>query len=295
MKRTVIFAHYDKDNIIDNYVIEYLRQLKKVSSEIIFVSDCELSSQELKKISLITSKNIVGRHGEYDFGSWKRGLNHVGDADQLVLCNDSCYLIDNISPIFKQKTDFFGLVTNTNDYPPHLQSFFLVFNKKVFTNSKFKQFFDNVAKLESKQKIIETYEVKLTEYLMKAGYSYSSLINKVYKNNPTLSEEYFTELRPLFPLLKTDLLKSNPSKIFDLNKKWKKGLDKKTITTIENHITRMIGDERKHWNYSYLNHILTRKSKTIFGKILELFVSVRRKEEKIIVRVLKLLTIKFKN
>ena len=38
MKRVVIFAHYDKDNIVDDYVIYYLKALKEVASEIIFVS-----------------------------------------------------------------------------------------------------------------------------------------------------------------------------------------------------------------------------------------------------------------
>ncbi|MFM7702988.1 MAG: sugar nucleotide-binding protein, partial [Alphaproteobacteria bacterium] len=34
-----IFAHYDKDQIIDDYVIFYLENLRKISDYIIFVSD----------------------------------------------------------------------------------------------------------------------------------------------------------------------------------------------------------------------------------------------------------------
>ena len=42
MKRLAIFAHYDKDNIIDDYVIYYLKELKKSFETIIFVSYTDL-------------------------------------------------------------------------------------------------------------------------------------------------------------------------------------------------------------------------------------------------------------
>ena len=37
-----VFAHFDKDNLIDDYVVEYLQELKKVAEKIIFVSDCNI-------------------------------------------------------------------------------------------------------------------------------------------------------------------------------------------------------------------------------------------------------------
>ena len=43
----VIFAHYDKNNCIDDYVIYYLEQLKLISKYIIFVSDSDLNKEEL--------------------------------------------------------------------------------------------------------------------------------------------------------------------------------------------------------------------------------------------------------
>ncbi len=73
MKRVTIFAHYDKQNIVDPYVITYLTELKKYS-EIIFVSDCNLKEQEIKKIENLCFDNIYKKHGEYDFGSYKFGF-----------------------------------------------------------------------------------------------------------------------------------------------------------------------------------------------------------------------------
>ena len=34
MKRVAVFAHYDKDSIIDDYVIYYVENLKKVDSSL---------------------------------------------------------------------------------------------------------------------------------------------------------------------------------------------------------------------------------------------------------------------
>ena len=50
MKRVCIFAHYDRDDIVDDYVIYYLKALQKICATIIFVSDCNLSKEEIKKI-----------------------------------------------------------------------------------------------------------------------------------------------------------------------------------------------------------------------------------------------------
>ena len=53
MKRLCVFAHWDRDNIIDDYVIYYLKALKQVVSTLVFVSDCDLPSEELEKLELL--------------------------------------------------------------------------------------------------------------------------------------------------------------------------------------------------------------------------------------------------
>ena len=96
MKRLAIFAGYDKYNIIDDYVLFYLKELKKIS-DIIYIADCEMPETELNKIKDYTIKAISEKHREYDFGSYKRGYiyakenNILENYDYLILCNDSVY------------------------------------------------------------------------------------------------------------------------------------------------------------------------------------------------------------
>ena len=79
MRRAAVFAHYDKDNIIDDYVIYYLKALKELAHEIVFVSCKNLSDTEKSKLGGIADFIIAENHDEYDFGSYKRGYLYLKD------------------------------------------------------------------------------------------------------------------------------------------------------------------------------------------------------------------------
>lgn len=190
MNKITIFAHYDKNNKIEDYVIYYLEGLKKVSKDIVFVSDSNIDDDELKKLNNITIKNIIGSHGEYDFGSYKRGFTYLFENkllenyDELIFVNDSCYgplfSLENIwEEMSKKECDFWGITANPNgigivdltkkkfkltkDY--HIQTYFLCLKKQVFQNKKFQEFIENIKKENSKEEIIINYEIGLTKLL----------------------------------------------------------------------------------------------------------------------------------
>jgi hypothetical protein len=182
-KRIVIFAHFDKHNIIDPYVIECLEELKNYS-EIIFVSDGNLATSETAKIKDLCFDFISEKHGEYDFGSYKRGFQLIQlkypqklqEIDELLFVNDSCYLIGDLKKIFidmakKQDCDFWGL---TDDYDHFQQnniyyigSFFLSFRKSVFLEKFFTNFLLSVEKLPNHNAIVYQYEIGMSKMLQK--------------------------------------------------------------------------------------------------------------------------------
>ena len=71
-KNLAIFASYDSEQIVHEYVLTYLRELSKVA-DIIFVSDNSLSLTEQGKLTPYTLQCICYHHGMYDFGSYKLG------------------------------------------------------------------------------------------------------------------------------------------------------------------------------------------------------------------------------
>ena len=200
MKRAVIFAHYDKDNIIDDYVIYYLKELKKIAETIVFVSCCNLCNNQVEKVKTITSDIIAQKHDEYDFGSYKRGFlylkDRLDDFDELIFANDSCYgplyPLENIfEKMENQALDFWGITKNNFGYKknikhcfvkrPHIQSYFIVFKKNIFTKDFFAEFIKSIKHQDSKKQIISNYEIGLTELLVNKGFKYKTFIN-AYEN-----------------------------------------------------------------------------------------------------------------
>ncbi len=53
VKRVAVFAAFDANGKIHRYVQTYLKELKKFAQKIIFVSDNDISAEELKKIDPI--------------------------------------------------------------------------------------------------------------------------------------------------------------------------------------------------------------------------------------------------
>ena len=179
-KRLAIFASFNKDGLIADYVIYYLQGLKKVVDGIIFVTDNPILPLELEKIKDLVIYAQCERHEEYDFGSYKRGYlwaqekGLLDDADELVLCNDSCY-----GPVYpfehmfeemrKRKCDFWGVISNT-DFKFHLQSYFYVFNKAIIKSEVVLKFLKKVKKEKSFWDVVYKYEFELTDCLLQQGF-----------------------------------------------------------------------------------------------------------------------------
>lgn len=242
MKRIAIFAHYSKDNKIDDYVIFYLKELKKVAESIIFVSDSNIEEKELDKIKEYTIKSIAKHHGEYDFGSYKRGFiyalenNLLSDYDELIFANDSCY-----APLFPfnemfnvmsyKKLDFWGVTKGGPNRHcsvlPHIQGYFIVFKNTVFSSSFFKDFIYAIKKEENKHQIVLKYEIGLTTFLEEHNFSWDvySEISKMIecafllKYKQLITQEHFPflkrslvllrEQKTNYPFMLKKLIKSN--------------------------------------------------------------------------------------
>jgi len=130
-KRITLFAAYDVDGIIDEYVILYIKELSKYS-DVYFLSDTIVLQKELDKLSPYTKGAWAYRHGEYDFGSYKRlAQKHVGwetieKYDELIFANDSSYLIDSLDKVFSKmsckKTSFWGMQTTKGRYGTRMKA-----------------------------------------------------------------------------------------------------------------------------------------------------------------------------
>ncbi len=186
-KRYVIFAGYNPKGIIAPYVITYLEGLTEISDGIIYITDSPLLEEELKKVAhLPIIYHYHARHNEYDWGSYKRGYLYLKGkrmlkhTKQLIFANDSCIApLTSFKPMFEEmskvKADFWG---NTLGRPlyPHVQSYFLVFNRKTFTSETFDKLLTSVTHQKQKEDYVYKYEILLSARLRNEGFTTASFI-----------------------------------------------------------------------------------------------------------------------
>ena len=180
---------FTKDGLVSNNTLDYLKSLREYCDVIVYVADSKALPLTVEKLKKLCDCVIVKRHKEYDFGSYKRGYQYLSDShllekiDSLLICNDSVDFVGNsedLKEIFtKAKADDayalcmatygFGKKIKKHRYEwaknPHLQSYFMVLDKKVFTAEYFKKFMSGIKRIKSKTEIIKKYEMGLSEML----------------------------------------------------------------------------------------------------------------------------------
>ena len=117
MRRVCLFAAYDPDGVVDDYVIDYVRELARFA-DVYYLADCAMQESELAKLAELTVGAWGERHGEYDFGSYSRlaeivGWETIEQYDELLLVNDSCFLLRPLDEVFARMDaracDWWGL------------------------------------------------------------------------------------------------------------------------------------------------------------------------------------------
>jgi hypothetical protein len=104
-RRACLFAAYDPDGIVDETVVHYVRELSH-HADVFFLTNCDMPSSELSKISAYTKGAWQLSHSEADFGSYKRlaihfvGRDELSQYDEVLLVNDSAYLLRPLDEVF---------------------------------------------------------------------------------------------------------------------------------------------------------------------------------------------------
>jgi len=205
-KRLFLFAGYDKNGIIDDSLILYVRTLSKLG-DVVLCMDSTCKKSETNKLKHYVLHAIAKRHGEYDFGSYKRAylwsqqnLN-LSDYDFVYMVNDSVY-----GPLFSLKsylekmetsdTDAFGLVKNTKAAHPHIQSWFIGMQKNVFLSKWFDEFISGVKHLASKGAITHAYEHGFSKYVTEHGGTWMCLYSAHNRDVYNKIKYYYKQKMP---------------------------------------------------------------------------------------------------
>lgn len=222
-----LFAHFDKDNKVADYVLHYLGEIKRLGFFVVFISTARIGEPELERVRGCCDDIILRDNAGLDFGSWSEGFAKHRHAigGRLLLANDSVYgpigsLGAALDRVAATPADFYGMVESLEP-SPHLQSWFLLFEPWVVTSDEFASLLSQPFSSMSKRQIIRNGEIALSRRLLAAGFRYealfrnerSALMNPRYTANPMLL--FWRELlvADRVPFLKIELLRDNPIRV----------------------------------------------------------------------------------
>lgn len=227
-KKLCIFLHYFSESYYPIYVQYFLNELCLHFDEVRMVTN----RREIEKAPELLNKDISIQYVEnegYDFGMFYKAFQEIDPSQyhQIACINDSNILFGELNTFLKwginQQVDFWGLVdsyeapwfsTHKNNY--HIQSHFLVFNKKAinslpafFNALDVKYIYAEKDTKKLRRFIVDQWEIGLSQFLLNKGLTSASyfnslaLISKYNSKGKNVTHSLYQELiKEGYPLLK---------------------------------------------------------------------------------------------
>lgn len=294
-KRVCIFAGYDADGLVDETLVAYIAELSKYC-DVYFMGDCEYQEGEIEKLRPHVVNAWSERHGQYDFGSYKNlllgklGWNELAKYDEVLLANDSVYLLSSLKPVFEKMSQsdcaWWGMqatkgmaFTKTHDsqnlvrnvshpmtdellgdfeqtpyYDFHVGSYFIAFRKNVIQDVGFRKIIESIS-LVNKKKLILDFEVGISRYLVGRSFKLETFVEELHAFHPVYTENLFYLISEKgFPFLKRYLLANNHYYVPQLGRLLDE-YDLLVDDSIVKHLHRTIGQEQltRNLNFSLLD------------------------------------------
>ncbi len=185
-KRIILYHHFDPRDIIDEYVIYFLRQFRDYGCDVIFHSHSAVSAAYVEeKIGSLAIRTRVRENRGYDFASWKEmlfdgGKDFFTDYDEIIFTNSTVYgplfpPSEIFSKMDEKDCDFWAPTKHSAAYgiPEHVQPYFLVCRKSVFESDAFWAFWSSIKPdYPDLWTLIWDGEIRLSYELASAGFTY---------------------------------------------------------------------------------------------------------------------------
>lgn len=169
--RLGIYIFYDKDGIVDDYVMYFLNDLKTVVRDLIVIVNGELAEESRNKLKSITEEVVIRENVGYEMKAYEYvfldylTIERQKSYSEIVMCNNSFYgpfipLKKIFSEMETAEADYWGMGITDWGYFKVLPSFFVVYRSNIIQTdflydyfNKYKEyditgFFDVVALFE---------------------------------------------------------------------------------------------------------------------------------------------------
>ncbi|MDC0825638.1 rhamnan synthesis F family protein [Lactococcus petauri] len=196
-KRALVYVVYAEGKKLQEYKIIFLKALAKLSHEIIVVVNGSLIPEDRAVLESFGRVEVRPNEG-YDTAAFRQGIlalakDSLSQFDELLLVNDTNVgpfvdLESTFEKMASQKLDFWGIsygepqadFTGYNKYktiPIHLQSYFLVIEKSMFTSREFIKYWEKMDDTNSRNKAIGKHETVFTKHFEYLGFKHAAVSN----------------------------------------------------------------------------------------------------------------------
>lgn len=189
-RRLGIYVFFDKDGIVDEYILQCLRDYKKVLLELIIIVNGKINDDGLDTIKKIATEVIFRDNVGYEMKAYEYlFLNYLSktrldEYDEVVFLNNSFYgPLISFETMFEsmeeKNVDYWGVGYHDWGYVKVMHSFFLVFRKKILSDNFLPLFFEKNRQYDiySLEDTVVFFEYNLSASLEKAGYKAGTYLN----------------------------------------------------------------------------------------------------------------------
>lgn len=225
-KRLIAYFIYDKQGIVDDYIIYMLRALKENSSEIAVVVNGKLTPESRTKLTDITPTVIVRENKGLDVWAYKTVLDYYGwdnlvTYDEVIMMNFTIMgpvypLQEMFESMSARDIDFWG-ITMYHKYekgdpfgtiecgyiPDHIQSHFIAVRTPMLKSIEFQSYWNNMQEIKDYRDAVGCHEAMFTKRFSEKGFKWDVYadMGDGYNNHPILcaTREMLEEKRcPIF-------------------------------------------------------------------------------------------------
>lgn len=189
-----VFVFYDRDGIVDEYVLYLLDSIKLYLEKMIIVSNGYLDESNRSILSARADYYFERENLGFDFGAWKdifvykfpRGF---WDNYETVLCfNDTFYgPIFSLDAVFEKmiysNADLWGLTRfgcvqmNGHVVEPFIQTYFWAVKTKLLHSNCFFEFWNGINDRAETFPEVQNYEILLSQFFQENGFVIDTFIN----------------------------------------------------------------------------------------------------------------------
>ena len=197
--RCFIVLYFDKDGLVDRYMTNMLKSIRRDAAYILTVVNGFLTEEAGRQLSACCDRVLYRPNAGFDVAGYREGIfdlgfNELSKYDELVLMNYTFFgPLDSFAEMFREMNvrdlDFWGITEHYGQavdpygvipygyLPEHLNSHFIALRREFFMSFSYRDFIMNMKNPDSYLDSIVGYEAIFTKYFADLGYKWEAYVD----------------------------------------------------------------------------------------------------------------------